>query len=76
MNIFETKEAKIKSYLKFLKKSGATSRSKAVKIEDVERALRTEDRLFDEITKYLVADGSIQKSTGMVHITRVGLGKL
>ena len=76
MNIFEAKEAKIKSYLKFLNKNDATSKSKAVKIEDVERALRIEDRLFDEITKYLVAEGSIQKSAGMVHITKLGLGKL
>jgi hypothetical protein len=76
MNIFEAKEAKIKSYLKFLKKSGATSRAKAVKIEDVERALKIEDRLFDEITRYLLAEGSIQRSAGKVHITKVGLGKL
>ena len=76
MNIFEAKEAKIKSYLKFLKKKGATTRSKAVKIEDVERALKIEDRLFDEITKYLVADGSIKRSGGMVNITKIGVGKL
>jgi hypothetical protein len=76
MNIFETKEAKIKSYLKFLHKSGATSKSKAVKIEDVERALKIDDRLFDEITKYLLAEGSIQRSTGAVHITKLGLSKL
>jgi hypothetical protein len=76
MNIFEAKEAKIKSYLKVLNKSGATSRTKAIKIEDVERTLKIEDRLFDEITKYLVADGSIKKSAGMVYITKLGLGKL
>jgi hypothetical protein len=76
MNIFETKEAKIKSYLKFLNKSGATSRKKAVKIEDVERALKIENRLFDEITRYLVADGSIQRTAGAVHLTRHGLSKL
>jgi hypothetical protein len=76
MNIFEAKEAKIKSYLKVLKKSSATSRTKAIKIEDVERALKIEDRLFDEITKYLVADGSIKKSAGVVYITKVGMGKL
>jgi hypothetical protein len=76
MNIFEAKEAKIKSYLKFLNKSGATSRTKAVKIEDVERALKIEDRMFDEITKYLVADGSIKKAAGVVYITKLGLGKL
>jgi len=76
MNIFEAKEAKIKAYLKFLDKSGATSRKNAVKIIDVERALKIEDRLFDEITKYLVAEGSIQRSAGLVNITKAGLAKL
>jgi Mn-dependent DtxR family transcriptional regulator len=76
MNIFEAKEAKIKAYLKFLNKSGATSKGKAVKIEDVERALKIEDRLFDEITKYLLAEGFIQRSAGMVHITKQGAAKL
>jgi hypothetical protein len=76
MNIFEAKEAKIRSYLKFLNKSGATNRKNAVKIIDVERALKIEDRLFDEITKYLVAEGSIQRSAGLVYITKAGIGKL
>ena len=76
MNIFEAKEAKIKAYLKYLHKSGATNRKNAVKIEDVERALKIEDRLFDEITKYLVAEGSIQRSAGLVNITKAGIAKL
>jgi hypothetical protein len=76
MNIFEAKEAKIKAYLKFLNKSGATSRKDAVKIVDVERALKIEDLLFDEITKYLVAEGSIARSAGQVYITKAGIGKL
>ena len=76
MNIFETKEVKIKSYLKYLDKVGATTRKKAVKIEDVERALKIEDRLFDEITKYLLAEGSIQRAAGVVYLTKFGLGKL
>ena len=76
MNIFEAKEAKIRSYLKFLKKNGATSRGKAVRIEDVERALKIEDRLFDEITRYLVADGSIRRAAGAVFITKTGISKL
>ena len=76
MNIFDAKEAKMKAYLKFLNKSGATTRRKAVKIEDVERALRIDDRLFDEITKYLLAEGTIQRSAGLVHITRLGVSKL
>jgi hypothetical protein len=76
MNIFDAKEAKMKSYLKFLHKKGATNRKKSVKIEDVERALRMDDRLFDEITKYLTADGSISRSSGSVYITRSGISKL
>jgi hypothetical protein len=76
MNIFETKEARMKSYLKYLKKSGATTRKKAIKIEDVERALKIEDRLFDEITKYLLAEGSIHRSIGYVYITKLGVEKL
>ena len=43
---------------------------------DVERALKIEDRLFDEITKYLIAEGSIQRSAGLVNITKAGLAKL
>jgi hypothetical protein len=76
MNIFESKEAKMKSYLKVLSRNGATSRQKAIKIEEVERALKIEDRLFDEITKYLLADGSIKRAAGVVYITKTGLGKL
>ncbi len=76
MNIFEAKEAKIKAYLKFLNKVGATNRKNAVKIIDVERALKIDDRLFDEITKYLGAEGSIQRSADLVYITKVGIGKL
>jgi hypothetical protein len=76
MNIFEAKEAKMKAFLKYLNRSGATSRKKAVRIEEVEKALRIEDRLFDEITKYLAAEGSISRSAGTVYITRTGLGKL
>jgi len=76
MNIFETKEAKMRAFLKFLNKNGATSRKKAVPIVDVEKALRMDNRLFDEIIKYLAAEGSISRSAGMVYITRAGLGKL
>jgi Mn-dependent DtxR family transcriptional regulator len=75
MNIFEAKEAKIKAYLKVLSKNGATSPKKAVKIEDVERALKIEDRLFDEITKYLIAEGLIKRAAGAVHLTKLGAGK-
>jgi hypothetical protein len=76
MNIFEAKEAKMRSYLKYLQKREATSRKKAVEIEDVEAALKIENRLFDEITKYLVADGSIQRAARQVFITRIGLNKV
>jgi hypothetical protein len=76
MNIFEAKEAKMRSYLKYLQKREATSRKKAVEIADVEAALKIENRLFDEITKYLAADGSIQRSAGYVYITKFGLGKV
>jgi len=76
MNIFDAKEAKMKSYLKYLTKNGATTRKKAVAIEDVERALKIDDRLFDEITKYLVAEGSIQRSAGLVYITKLGVSKM
>lgn len=76
MNIFEAKEAKIKSYLKYLSKSGATTPKKAVKIEDVERALKIENQLFDEITKYLLAEGFIKRAAGVVYITKPGLSKL
>ncbi len=76
MNIFEAKEAKIKAYLKFLDKSEASTRKKAVKIEDVERALKIEDRLFDEITKYLLAEGFIMRSSGVVYLTKLGVSKV
>ena len=76
MNIFENKEAKIKSYLKFLSKNGATTPKKAAKIEDVEGALKTENRLFDEITKYLLAEGFIKRVTGGVYLTKLGREKL
>jgi len=76
MNIFEAKEAKIKSYLKFLSKQGATTPKKAVRIEDVEGALKVENRVFDEITKYLLAEGFIKKSAGVVYITKTGAAKI
>ena len=76
MNIFETKEAKIKLYLKYLQKSGATNKKNAAKIEDVERAVKVENRIFDEITKYLLAEGFIQRSARVVYITKLGISKL
>jgi hypothetical protein len=76
MNIFDIKESKMKAYLKFLNKSGATNKKNAVKIVAVEQALKMDDRMFDEITKYLAAEGSIQKAAGMVYITKSGQGKI
>ena len=75
MNIFEAKEAKIKSYLKVLSKKDATTPKKAVLIEDVEAALKIENRMFDEITKYLLAEGLIKRSAGGVYLTKLGMGK-
>jgi hypothetical protein len=75
MNIFEAKEAKIKAYLKILTKNGATTPKKAVKIEVVEGALKVENRVFDEITKYLLAEGLIKRAAGGVYLTRLGVGK-
>jgi hypothetical protein len=75
MNIFEAKEAKIKSYLRYLSKNGATTLKKAVKIEDIERALKVEDRLFDEITKYLLAEGLIKRAAGAVYLSKPGTNK-
>ena len=77
MNIFEIKEAKINSYLKYLYEHGATAKTKTARIESVERTLRVDDRLFDEITKYLLAQGYIRRSaTKEVYITKLGVGKL
>ncbi len=77
MNIFDIKEAKIKAYLKYLYGRGATTKKKAAGIEDVESALRMDDKMFDEITKYLLAEGYTQRSTRReVYITRLGVSKL
>jgi hypothetical protein len=77
MNIFDMKEAKIRSYLKFLHSHGATSKLKAVKIEDVERGLRIDDNLFDEITKYVIAEGYAQRTTPRsIYLTRTGVTKV
>jgi hypothetical protein len=77
MNIFEVKEAKINTYLKYLNEHGATAKTKAIKVESVERALRVDDRLFDEITKYLLAQGYIRRSASKeVYVTKLGVGKL
>jgi hypothetical protein len=77
MNIFDIKETKIKAYLKYLYDHGATTKNKGVGIEDVESALRMDDRMFDEITKYLLAEGYTQRSARReVYITRLGVSKL
>jgi|WetSurMetagenome_2_1015567.scaffolds.fasta_scaffold67327_2 hypothetical protein len=77
MNIFDVKESKIKAFLKYLNDHGATSKSKAVKIEAVESGLRIDDTLFDEITRYVVAQGFAQKTAPkMIHITKQGVAKL
>jgi len=77
MNIFDIKEAKIKAYLKYLYDHGATTKKKGVGIEDVESALRMDDKMFDEITKYLFAEGYTQRSTRReVYLTRLGVSKI
>jgi predicted transcriptional regulator len=77
MNIFDIKETKIKAYLKYLYDHGATTKNKGVGIEDVESALRMDDRMFDEITKYLLAEGYTQRSARReIYITRTGVSKI
>ena len=75
MNIFEAKEAKMKAFLKYLNRSGATSRKKAVPIVEVEKALRMDNRLFDEITKYLAAEGIDLPLGGDGLYHPIGIGK-
>lgn len=77
MNIFDIKEAKIKSYLKYLHEHDATAKNKAASIDDVERALRIDNNLFDEITKYVVAEGFAQRTVPKsIYITKLGVNKL
>jgi hypothetical protein len=77
MNIFDIKEAKIRSYLKYLNDHGATSKSKAAKIDDVERGLRIDDNLFDEITKYVVAEGfATRTAPKSIYLTKAGVSKV
>ncbi len=77
MNILDIRESKIKSFLKFLNDHGATAKAKAVKIEDVERGMRIDDSLFDEITRYVIASGYVQRAAPkLIYITRQGIDKL
>lgn len=77
MNIFDIKESKIRSYLKFLNDHGATSKMKAIKIDDVERAMRMDDTLFDEITRYVVSSGFASRTAPKsIYITKQGVTKL
>jgi hypothetical protein len=77
MNILDVKGAKVKSYLGYLSRHGATSRKNGIRIEDVESALRMDDKLFDEITRYLLAEGYTQRSAAReIYITKLGLGIL
>jgi len=77
MNILDIKEAKIKAYLKYLYNHGATTKSKSIAIGDVESALRMDDRMFDEITRYLLAEGYTQRAAPReIFITRSGISKM
>jgi hypothetical protein len=77
MNILDVKESKIKSYLKYLYSHGATSKTKAVRIDDVERGVRMDDKMFDEITRYVLAEGyaarAIQRE---IYITKAGINQI
>ena len=77
MNILDIRESKIKSYLKFLNDHGATSKARAVKIDDVERAMRMDDTLFDEITKYVVSSGFATRTPPKsIYLTKQGVVKV
>jgi hypothetical protein len=77
MNILDVKESKIKAYLKFLYSHGATSKTKAVRIDDVERGVRMDDRMFDEITRYVLAEGYAQRSIQReIYITKSGINQI
>ncbi|MFH1524972.1 MAG: hypothetical protein ABIF04_08405 [Chloroflexota bacterium] len=77
MSIFDVKEAKIKAYLKYLYNRGATTKAKSVEIGEVESALRMDDRMFDEITKYLLAEGYTKRSARReIYVTRTGVSKI
>jgi hypothetical protein len=77
MNILDLRESKIKSYLKFLNDHGAISKARAVKIEDVERHMRMDDTLFDEITRYVVSSGFASRTAPKsIFITKQGVEKI
>jgi hypothetical protein len=77
MNILDVKESKIKAYLKFLHSHGATSKTKAVRIEDVERGLRMDDKMFDEITRYVLAEGYAARAAQReLYITKSGINQI
>lgn len=77
MNILDIRESKIKSFLKFLNDHGATSKAKAAKIEDVERAMRMDDAMFDEITRYVVSSGFAQRTPPKaIYLTKQGVAKV
>jgi hypothetical protein len=77
MNIFDIKESRIRSYLKFLSDHGATSKARAVKVEDVERHLRMDDTLFDEITRYVVSSGFASRTPPRsIYLTKQGVAKI
>jgi hypothetical protein len=77
MNILDLRESKIKSFLKFLNDHGATSKARAIKIEDVERHMRMDDTLFDEITRYVVSSGFASRTAPKsIYITKQGVDKI
>ncbi len=77
MNIFDIKESKIKAFLNYLYKHDATSKSKAVALDDVESGLRIDDNLFDEVARYVVAEGyAARTAPRKVYLTKAGLNKV
>ncbi len=77
MNIFDIKESKIKAFLNYLYKHDATSKGKAVPLDDVESGLRIDDNLFDEVARYVVAEGYASRAAPRkVYLTKAGLNKV
>ncbi len=77
MNIFDIKETKIKAFLNWLYKHDATSKGKAVSLDEVESGLRIDDNLFDEVARYVMAEGyAARVAPRKVYLTRAGVEKI
>ncbi len=77
MNIFDIKESKIKAFLNYLYKHNATGKGSAVPLDDVESGLRIDDNLFDEVARYVMAEGyAARVAPRKVYLTKAGLNKI